>query len=533
MNLQKIDRYLNTTQSYALRNNDIELVDFVQQQMSESQDTPSMDNFFLAERAFYQRKYQVALKNYLQAKEIPNFQFFCFRASAYVSNMMGQKEKALEFAQKAISIKPDDYATLKILIEIYSTINEQDKAEIFNKKIQSLLESELETDTPEAADDFHQYIPVGKEEMDELNQIFSEGISEDDSLFSLEEPHKSTTPYEEIHSNSDENFVMPAGCELFSHSANNVQEATSLTKRLYSFAHDSECRFSQGKQQQRIKIYSARYSSRGPLTSNFLLSFNGWKRHDGDYFLISDMVESKSSGYFLHWNGLGIAINPCTHFIENLHRNQLFFYDIHAVIITKKDSLLAYSHISLLEKSLDHKVNIFFHPDLPKSEKIDDLKVLPISAPPFTIMENEKDLVACRVSHENFQLEMKHENQKTSITFASVNSSMQGFNSSDLLISETTNIQQVSASITPKIILCNIPTTNSCDSALDKIQAMRKAMGDDVTILPTELDFMMNLDSFEVRSSDKSKYIKPKDVAVCSQMEGLETLKYISKNDLI
>jgi len=558
MNPKKIDCYLNTTQSYALRNNDIELVDYVQQQIIESPNDPNVAKFFVAERAFYQKRYQVALKNYLQAKEIPNFHFFCFRASAYVSLMMDQKEKALHFAKKALSIKPEDYATLKILIDIYTTIDEEDKADVISEKIQSLLDSELEASysNSEEEEEVHHHIPVGKDEMDELSQIFSDCEKNEEPLFSLENQHninEVNTPCGDLHSTAEDDFIMPAGFELFSHSASKEQIDMSLTQRLYSFANDEiETPPQQHKKNNldtNLKIYSTRFDMRDPLTSNFLLSFDGWRSNDDDYSLIQKIVESKSSGCFLHWNGHGIAVNPGNHFIENIHNNKLFFYDLNTIIITKTESLQTLSQIVSLCENLDHKINFHLHPDLfdhfssVNKKMAPNLHKLSFSHCFQNIYKDENNRVSYLCLNENLQLELSYEDKKSTVlTFAgdvtSKGNCFQRLGPSQVLITESRipiasdRLQQLVSIVRPEIFLCSEFNYRQ-DERLEIVKSIRGLIGEDAIVLPTEIDFLMDLDSLAVRASDNSKYILPKDIILYQQMDGQHSIKYFSKKNLV
>ena len=77
--------------------------------------------FFAGERAFYNHHYEVALKHYLKAAGIPQFQFFCFRASAFLFNTLQNSEKSLSFAGKALQLDPLD-PTLQQLMRTLSAV---------------------------------------------------------------------------------------------------------------------------------------------------------------------------------------------------------------------------------------------------------------------------------------------------------------------------------------------------------------------------------------------------------------------------
>ncbi|GAB4236700.1 MAG: hypothetical protein Tsb0021_16480 [Chlamydiales bacterium] len=64
--------------------------------------------FFEAEFAFFQGEYELALDYYLKSKDIPFFNFFCFRAAAYVYYHLGKPEKSLELCRKGLSLREKD-----------------------------------------------------------------------------------------------------------------------------------------------------------------------------------------------------------------------------------------------------------------------------------------------------------------------------------------------------------------------------------------------------------------------------------------
>lgn len=113
-------------------------------------------NFYKGEYAFYSEQYEQAVRHYLLAKDIPHFNFFCFRATAFLSKVLGRHQKAQEFAAKALAIYPNDETTL------------------------SLMESKRS----EGEESAMPVIPIGEEEWKELNAIFSS--VKEEPLFSFE-----------------------------------------------------------------------------------------------------------------------------------------------------------------------------------------------------------------------------------------------------------------------------------------------------------------------------------------------------------
>ena len=91
------------------------LFQLIDQEVKRSVEHPDFLCFFQGERAFYLGHYENALKHYLEAKSIPHFQFFCYRATACLQEMLGFRERAVAFAQKALKIYPEDPSLHRVL----------------------------------------------------------------------------------------------------------------------------------------------------------------------------------------------------------------------------------------------------------------------------------------------------------------------------------------------------------------------------------------------------------------------------------
>jgi len=73
------------------------------------------------EKAFWKNDFETALKKYLEAKSISNVQFFCFRASAFISEKMGHYDQAIEYARKALVHYPKDLTTTSLYTKLSET----------------------------------------------------------------------------------------------------------------------------------------------------------------------------------------------------------------------------------------------------------------------------------------------------------------------------------------------------------------------------------------------------------------------------
>ena len=53
--------------------------------------------------------------------------------------------------------------------------------------------------------------------------------------------------------------------------------------------------------------------------------------------MVTEESRKTSGGFFLRWNGIGIAVNPGKNFIKYFHSLGLSIHDIHFVIATHED----------------------------------------------------------------------------------------------------------------------------------------------------------------------------------------------------
>ncbi len=143
MNTTQFNNYLAHSQKLSAE----ELLPLIDQYCAQFREDPLYCNFFKGEQAFYRKHYELALKHYVQGREIPLFPYFCFRASAWISEARGRHDKARSFAEKALAIYPED-KTIKRLLE--------------------QLKNDEDHDEPIRS------IPLGTEEIDALSHLFKE-----------------------------------------------------------------------------------------------------------------------------------------------------------------------------------------------------------------------------------------------------------------------------------------------------------------------------------------------------------------------
>ncbi|MBE9592560.1 MAG: tetratricopeptide repeat protein [Proteobacteria bacterium] len=69
-----------------------------------------------------------------------------------------------------------------------------------------------------------------------------------------------------------------------------------------------------------------------PLKDNFFLVLRRWNSYTPT--MLTPTESNLGGGYFLHWKGKGIVIDPGFNFLDNFFNNELVIYDIDTVIIT-------------------------------------------------------------------------------------------------------------------------------------------------------------------------------------------------------
>lgn len=115
--LQSIHRLVSDVGAEEARSDLLQLID---QCVVASEPDPTTQAFFLAEQAFYHRQYKTALQRYLPLSQIPLHPFFCYRASAFLLASLGQQDKALDYAKRALIFQHHDLETLRLCQELAS-----------------------------------------------------------------------------------------------------------------------------------------------------------------------------------------------------------------------------------------------------------------------------------------------------------------------------------------------------------------------------------------------------------------------------
>ncbi len=363
MDHDRFELYLTTVQKLIAQSEEDskasqQLLNLIHDHLTENQSDSSLSEFFKGEHAFYSREYAKALKHYLESKSVKQFEFYCYRAAAFIAKTQGQKDKAIAFAKKALMIYPKDYPALSIL--------------------------NIENNS-QGHDEHPPKITLGERELEELAGIFEQSSGHED-LFTAEH-----SPAKNLEG------TMNTDASLFSFpKSSDPAMTTALTQRLYPMANeefktssspleeikkelaqqDSPFSFPccstdeqelehrmacfQHSQMEKMTAYREQIKHRRALPDDFLCILIGSRTQE--LLLSTENSRKASGGYFLRWNQKGIVINPGKGFMQHFYRNGLHIKDIDFVIVTQ-DHPDTYVDIHEIYE-LNYQLNRMTHQDL-------------------------------------------------------------------------------------------------------------------------------------------------------------------------
>lgn len=288
-----------------------------------SADNTALEAFFEGEQNFYAGDYEKSLKLYLDAKEIPNFQFFCYRASSLISQERGQQDKALNYAQKAFKIDPQD-PSLKNLYASLPLIDTSQDHQIVFKDVYLSEDSEAN-----------------------LNRILAQELSHASN--SPDHPSKlSVGLSENVHPAGQAIYGSPT-TTMDSHTVNHkgLSQESQEFSRIRAKEPDgalgldggneleTRIRFFQNTQIEKMQEYLSLSAQKPVLAGNLLCTLNGWSLGAlAKPLLFTEESRKSNGGHYIRWNGKGIVINPGPNFLENFHCQGLSIGDIDFVIVT-------------------------------------------------------------------------------------------------------------------------------------------------------------------------------------------------------
>lgn len=277
--LAEVRRYTTELDSHPENNQAI--LDLIQEHFDHSEDHSEFALFLLGEQSFYSKQYEQALKYYLQAKTIPDFEFFCFRASAFAAQAIDNVEKTQHYVEKAMKIRSDDPMLLSLS--------------------QSLaLDASLAADEPILTPS-HSSSEIAATPMEEIAEIVAESPA----------CHLSSLP-----SNDNDKLEERIRLHQSTHETM-ISDYIDLAKKRSPL---QDCALSL------ISGWSSQSTLASPLTTALSKLLNR---------SVSNKNKSNAPcGFYLRWNGTGIVINPGEGFLEQFHEQGFHLHDIDVVIAT-------------------------------------------------------------------------------------------------------------------------------------------------------------------------------------------------------
>ena len=330
MTTPTIEDYLMEASRLAVKQEMTALLKLIDAQKNEA-GMQSLEEFYKGEYAFYSGNYESALKHYLQSSAVPQFYFFCFRASAYLFHDLGNLEKAAEFAYKALKIVPDDPMTQAILdktlpskaspAEFAQIVEQQPEEDIFLASA-----NQINTNNP---------VSTMESPMNTESDIFSSPKSQESGvtqaltqrLYSTNQGTKENDPFTKTLKPGSTAFDELKKLALSPAEQQTDMSGTQvLEQRIKNFQHSHI---------ESTRQYLEKAKQR-PIQPDYCLYYlNGWPQPNTQWMpYLTEQSRRATGGIFLRWNGKGIAINPGGCFLKHFHAQGLSLRDIDAVIVT-------------------------------------------------------------------------------------------------------------------------------------------------------------------------------------------------------
>ncbi len=531
-----------------------ELLRLIECNKDKVQGDRDQEEFFKGEYAFYSGNYQRALKHYLEAKSIPNFEFFCYRVSAYILKGELSIDKAIGFIRRALEIFPDDYPSLTILNELLTLSGHSHEAfDVIGKakKIAGQF-SPSEKNYVDKSLEHAKQINLGKKEIEELAGIFSVHPSTESLFCSKKETENSKVTFPTFEE---------------------IDPSISFYSRM-------------------MARYLANWKNRGEILDHTLRIFDGWERpgfdegHDFSLSMLYAGNNRSSGGIYLRWQGKGIVINPGKNFLNRFHRAGLYIQDIDFVIVTDEDGH-AYADLEKIydlrdrinqeikggnkiihyylnqrvyqklfgvlkprskqERYAIHKLELFV--DSFEGEEVELNKEVRLHYNSSRLDQSLDEEVTPSMDIRLELLSSEPEGKSINIGYFSatpkVFSPPPYLTPADLLIlrireNDQLNKHLIDADLAaeeslPKLILCTEFNAFNGDTRLETIKAMRKKISyeEHTAILPADSGLVVDLKKIKIQCCFTSKMVEPDAIRVIRKNGPFSSLCYLSKESYL
>ena len=372
----------------------------------------SFVEFFLGELENIDENYELALshhKNALQLARRAEFRAFFLKNLGVTFSFLGRMEEAIEFCNKALEIKPDDYDSLRNKGVSLSKLGREEEAiEFYNKALEikpddynslrnkGVSLSELGREE-EAIEFYNKALEIEPDDYDSLKnkgvslsklgreeeaiEFYNKAleIKPDDWLslvfkaFTLEDignDEEATKIFDFIASNEDkvknEEIVKVVNFKRNALKEKEKDKKTDvLNEVINAFQEKKEDFFKNIDDiESRFKKFVDSERSIPENFFSFLSVLRKWNSYTP--ILPYEKGDNKGGGYFLYHHGKGIVIDPGFNFIENFYQEGFKVADIDAVLITHAHNdhtvdlesilTLVYKHNDAIEDAIKEKM---------------------------------------------------------------------------------------------------------------------------------------------------------------------------------
>ncbi len=331
MDSTRFENYVKQAQKLAEKNlqnprSKEELFSLIEGHRQEAVGNRPFEEFFKGEAAFFNEQYDRALKHYIQATTVPNYQFYCYRASAFVSYARHDIEKGKSFLEKALAMDPED----RFLRNLQKQMEETSPL------------SSAEIDTPKQQESTSQLLSQIFEEKPEKKGLFTEELP---TPSYMQAPKTVSAPLKSYSQSTTPAHIAAVLEEIGVEEQDPVQliNPKSILKELESPSTEplkNTIRNFQISQTALTESYldSRKDSSGATRNDSCLEVLHGWPttlENGNDISLLTKHSRASSGGYYIRWNGKGIVINPGKKFMEHFHREGHHIRDIDYVIVSR------------------------------------------------------------------------------------------------------------------------------------------------------------------------------------------------------
>lgn len=329
-----------------------ELLHTIERYKDDAGGEQAFQDFFKGEYAFYNGLYERSLNHYLNARGVDHFEFFCYRASAFIFKEKGDTKKALRFVKKALGIFPEDYVSQLLFRELLTPVD----------KVPESCHDHETCDVEPNDISFDDITGIGSCPSSDLNpqesimntdtNLYSYASTADPTVKAMltQRLYPSLTPDPYLIPVSQDNMPsMPSFEEFKYHGGEEIAfDMSSTSIELDGQKDELDIAYSDFSRDRSsaISSYLKSWKNRISLPDDCLYLFHGWSQEISGYqdasktafeamqLFLSESLNKASGGFYLRWNNQGVVINPGRSFLQQFHMKGLHIRDIDFVICT-------------------------------------------------------------------------------------------------------------------------------------------------------------------------------------------------------